>query len=713
MRRVFFLLICSLALAGFSLEMQAQAARPVVFQELASTGMSREAEFSVVGHPRLGEFFGKTSQTVNVLAYVDGVTAPLELRYSGQTQLYSGALYRARLKISEFQSSHRQSFSASITGEPILIRSAQPNPFEKVRSAFIQATSAIDLESKALVLGLAIGDKSLTPVLLAQDMKIVSLTHLMAVSGANCAIVAGVVTFLLSRLPISRFIRAATATVAIVTYVLLVGPEPSVIRAGFMAVAVILSLAVGRKPHPTAALGFAILCLLIIDPWLAVNYGFLLSVLATAGILVLTPAIYLRLKTRLPKALALALSVSAGAQVFCLPVLLQLQPGISTYSLVANVLAEPLVAPVTILGILACSVAWAFPWVSGVLTFLASLGTWCIAQLAHFFAGLPNNTLNWLSGPVAVGGAILLAVALVTALRVQSKFPKLLAGGVAVAFLASTILAQVPIQKVLRQWPPKDWQLVQCDVGQGDALVMRSADQIALVDVGREPTLIDACLLDLGIEQIDLLVLTHFDLDHVGGLSGVLKGRKVTQTLISPFDDPRWAASSSLRDLAKNGSAVFIAEEGTSGILGLANWRVVGPAVSAKQIEDSNDGSLVISWNFEDFSVVTLADAGEHSQQLIASKSLSWLGRLSDSKPMILKVSHHGSADQYPELIEEMDPEVSLISVGEANTYGHPTQRTLRLLEGTGSKVLRTDQSGSIALRFDAAGFHYSTSGRR
>jgi competence protein ComEC len=140
---------------------------------------------------------------------------------------------------------------------------------------------------------------------------------------------------------------------------------------------------------------------------------------------------------------------------------------------------------------------------------------------------------------------------------------------------------------------------------------------------------------------------------------------------------------------------------------------VVGPAVSAKQIEDSNDGSLVISWNFEDFSVVTLADAGEHSQQLIASKSLSWLGRLSDSKPMILKVSHHGSADQYPELIEEMDPEVSLISVGEANTYGHPTQRTLRLLEGTGSKVLRTDQAGSIALRFDAAGFHYSTSGRR
>lgn len=712
MKRVIFVLICSIALAGFSLHAQTQATRPSVLQDLASTGMSREAEFSVVGAPKVSEFFGKINQTANALVSFDGGSAPIEVRYSGEMKLESGAQYRARLKINKSQSSQKQSFSASIIGDPLLIRSAQPNPFNTVRSAFVQATSAIDLESKALVLGLAIGDKSLTPASLAEDMKVVSLTHLMAVSGANCAIVAGVVLFLLYKIPISRSARAAAATGAIVAYVSLVGPEPSVIRAGFMSVAVIIALAAGRKPYPTAALGFAVLCLLIIDPWLAVDYGFLLSVLATSGILVLTPAIYQRLKTRLPKALALTLSVSAGAQVFCLPVLLQLQPGISTYSLVANVLAEPLVAPVTVLGILACSVAWVFPWMSVALTFLASLGTWCIAQLAHFFAGLPMNTLNWLSGPVAVGGAILLAVALVASLRIQSKWPRLIAGGVVVSFLASTLVAQVPIQKVLGHWPPKDWQLVQCDVGQGDALVLRSAGQIAVIDVGRDSKLIDSCLSDLGVQQVDLLVLTHFDLDHVGGLSGVLKGRKVLQSLISPFDDPRWAASTSLSDLAKQGTSVVIAEEGTAGIMGGVKWRVVGPAVSARQIEDSNDGSLVIAWDFEDFSLLTMADAGERSQQLIASKSLSWMSRMSDTKPLILKVSHHGSADQYPEFIEDLDPQVSLISVGAANTYGHPTQRTLRLLEGIGSKVLRTDQSGSIALSFDASGFQYSSSGR-
>ncbi len=712
MKRVIFLLICSIALAGFSLHVQTQAARPSVLKELASTGMSREAEFSVVGTPKISEFFGKINQTANARVSLEGRSAPIQVRYAGALKFAAGSQYLARLKISESQGSQKQSFYASVVGEPVLVRSVQPTPFETVRSAFVQATSAIDLESKSLVLGLAIGDKSLTPVSLAKDMKVVSLTHLMAVSGANCAIVAGVVLFLLSKLPITRFARAAAATGAIVAYVSLVGPEPSVIRAGFMSVAVIIALAAGRKPHPTAALGFAVLCLLIIDPWLAVDYGFLLSVLATAGILVLTPAIYQRLKSRLPKALALALAVSAGAQVFCLPVLLQLQPGISTYSLLANVLAEPMVAPVTVLGILACSVAWVFPWMSMVLTFLASLGTWCIAQLAHFFAALPMNTLHWLSGPVAVGAAILLAVALVTSLRIQSKWPRLVAGGVVVSFLASTLLAQVPIQRVFGHWPPTDWQLVQCDVGQGDALVLRSANQIAVIDVGRDSKLIDACLNDLGVQQIDLLVLTHFDLDHVGGLSGVLKGRKVLQSLISPFDDPRWAASNSLRDLSELGTQVVVAEEGTAGSLGSAKWRVVGPAVAASQIEDSNDGSLVISWNFEDFSLVTMADAGEHAQQLIASRSLSWMSRLSDTKPLILKVSHHGSADQYPELIEELDPQVSLISVGAANTYGHPTQRTLRLLEGIGSKVLRTDQSGSIALSFDASGFQYSSSGR-
>jgi competence protein ComEC len=712
MKRVIFLLICSVALAGFSLQMQRLAEQPTGLRELSSAGLSQEAEFLVVGVPKRSEYFGKVNQTANAHVAVDGKSAPIEVRYSGQTKLESGAVYRARLKFGEAKVFQKHSFEASVIGEPLLIRSPESSLFEKVRSAFVQATSAIDLESKALVLGLAIGDESLVTEALSEDMKTVSLTHLMAVSGANCAIVAGVVLFLLSKLPIGRVVRATAATVAIASYVALVGLEPSVIRAGFMSVTVILALAAGRKPNPTAALGFAVLCLLVFDPWLSVNYGFLLSVLATAGILVLTPALYHRLKNRLPKALALAFSVSAGAQVFCLPVLLQLQPGISTYSLLANVLAEPLVAPVTILGILACSVAWLFPWMSLALTFLASLGTWCIAQLAHFFAGLPMNTLNWLSGPAAVAGAVVLAISLVTALKTQLKWPRLLAGGVVVSFLASTLLAQVPIQKIMGDWPPKDWQVVQCDVGQGDALVLRSAGQIALVDVGRDSNLIDSCLSQLGINQIDLLVLTHFDLDHVGGLGGVLKGRKTLKALISPFDDPRWAANNTLRDLTKQGTAVVVADEGTTGIFGGAKWRVVGPAVSASLIEDSNDGSLVISWNFENFSLLTMADAGEHSQQLIASKSLSWMSRLSDDKPMILKVAHHGSADQYPELIEELAPQVSLISVGASNTYGHPTQRTLKLLQGIGSKVFRTDQSGSIALSFGDSGFQYSTSGQ-
>ncbi len=712
MRRVVALLVCSLALAGFSFSIQSQASKSSTMVALAQSGRVIDCEFKISAQPIIRESFGQSVQMSQASVFLDQQALSVELHHQGALKLEKGATYSAKLKFSKFANHKKINFRAITVDEPVAILGAGSNVFQEARQAFVAATSSVDAESKALVLGLAIGDRSQTPIKLAVDMKTVSLTHLMAVSGANCAIVAGVVVFLLSKLQISRLIRALLTSLAIFAYVSLVGPEPSVIRAGFMAITVVMALSAGRKPHPIAALGFAVLCLLIADPWLAVDYGFLLSVAATAGILVLTPAIYSRLSLLVPKYLALAIAVSLGPQVFCLPILLQLQPGLSTYSVLANVLAEPLVAPVTVLAILACAVAWCLPGLSMALTHLASLGTWCIAQLAHFFAALPLATLQWLAGLSATIVSVLVILVILVWLKSRANLPKFLAAIALVIVLASTLLAQIPIQKLVGQWPPKNWQVVQCDVGQGDALVLRSSNAVAVIDVGREPKPIDDCLKELSVTKIDLLVLTHFDLDHVGGLDGALVGRSVVDAIISPFDDPRWAANKSLDRLEAMGANITVAGEGTSGKLGQVGWRVIGPAIPSSQIEDSNDGSLVISWDFASFSVLSMADSGERAQQFVAAKSLSWLKRLTQVKPLILKVSHHGSADQYGELIEELKPDLSLISVGAGNAYGHPTSRTLGLLERLGSKIFRTDLAGSIAITFTESGIQYSTSGR-
>jgi competence protein ComEC len=138
---------------------------------------------------------------------------------------------------------------------------------------------------------------------------------------------------------------------------------------------------------------------------------------------------------------------------------------------------------------------------------------------------------------------------------------------------------------------------------------------------------------------------------------------------------------------------------------------VLSPSKTAAEAEDSNDASITMLFRFEDFSLLTLADLGEKGQMRIASENSGWLSPWVRSHDLVMKVSHHGSADQYAEFIEYLKPEVSLISVGRSNGYGHPTKRTLNLLARTSSIVCRTDLLGSIGVSRSSDGFNFAASG--
>jgi competence protein ComEC len=247
-------------------------------------------------------------------------------------------------------------------------------------------------------------------------------------------------------------------------------------------------------------------------------------------------------------------------------------------------------------------------------------------------------------------------------------------------------------------WPLRDWQVVACDVGQGDAMVIRSAGKIALVDVGRENRPVNQCLQRLDVKRIDLLVLTHFDMDHIGGLSGAIAGRQVGVALVSPFKDERWGATGTNLLLANAGIKILAVERGVTGNLGEFQWRVLNPNRNATGAENSNDASITMLWTASSFNLLTMADLGEKGQRRIASQDSWWKDPALQTKPLILKVSHHGSADQFGVFIQELRPDISLISVGKNNSYGHPTLKTLGILQGTGSKIERTDELGSIAV---------------
>jgi competence protein ComEC len=236
---------------------------------------------------------------------------------------------------------------------------------------------------------------------------------------------------------------------------------------------------------------------------------------------------------------------------------------------------------------------------------------------------------------------------------------------------------------------PPDWQFALCDVGQGDATVIRSEGVTALIDTGPEPAPLAACLDELGVDRIQLLVLTHYDLDHVGGVDAVI-GR-VDRALIGPASD---AGDERISEaLSASGAAVEQVATGVHGMLGELSWQVVWPP--ARGVEPGNAASIVLDVRPAGpcvhgcLSGVLLGDLGEESQRrLLAAAHLG--------QADVVKVAHHGSADQAAALYETLRATVGLIGVGADNDYGHPTDELLGILAAVGTSARRSDLDGLV-----------------
>jgi competence protein ComEC len=414
----------------------------------------------------------------------------------------------------------------------------------------------------------------------------------------------------------------------------------------------------------------------------------------------------------MPLWLAVVVSVSLSAQIACLPVLLLLQPSIPVYSIFANIMAEPLVAPITVIGLIACLVAPFLPLLASSLCLIASYPGAVILYVAESFANAPSASIDWVEGTLGIGLAIVIVA--LTWLYLSSSKPSIKrTAGAAVAFILLSFFAHSSSLAIRGSaFYKSDYSMINCDVGQGDALVIRSQGKVAVIDVGREDPAIDSCLTGLGISKIDLLVLTHYDMDHVGGVLGAVTGREVVTALVTPFKDERPGASMSQDILESKGVAMIEVEKGMRGQLGDYSWLVLAPSRGAKDAGDSNDASTSMYWENNNVALFTLADSGERAQLRMGADHKALFESGFGSKMVIVKVAHHGSGDQAPELYEAIDADIALISVGRDNSYGHPTKRTLDTLAFSGSKVLRTDEMGAIGIAETDSGLEVSIAGR-
>lgn len=513
----------------------------------------------------------------------------------------------------------------------------------------------------------------------------------------------GAVFWLAARCGCRRSVRVLLAAAALSGFVVLVTPEPSVIRAAVMAGIAMVTVLIGRPRAGAGMLALGVTGILIADPWLAATPGFALSAAASAALILFAPPLGRGLERVLPVPLALAIAVPLSAQLVCGPIIALFAEQQSLIGVVANLLAAPAAPVATVVGMLACLAA-PVPPLADLLAASAWLPTAWIATTATTAAQLPMAQILLPAGiPSALFVAVVsAAIGVVLLRRTRATSGRTWIWSRWVRRCAATVLiivAALGVGHALLEGPlatlrtPDGWAIAACDVGQGDALVVRSEGEIALIDTGPEPEALRACLRSLGVDRIDLLVLTHFDLDHVGGLEAV-QGR-VDEVLHGPPSDE--ADRLSLDGLATGGAIVHDAAAGLQGVLGAAAWRVLWPQRASVAFPEGNDASVIVEFaGGEVPRSLFLGDLSAAPQRMLTRTAPLTSGYA------VVKVAHHGSADQDPGLYEALDPTLAIFSAGADNDYGHPRDETLDLLAASGAHLLRTDQQGRILIGMQA-----------
>ncbi|WP_240487204.1 ComEC/Rec2 family competence protein [Actinomadura flavalba] len=565
-------------------------------------------------------------------------------------------------------------------GEPSRVQRAA----EHVRARLRAAVAHLPGDQRAVLPGLVVGDTSGLDRSLTEAFRTAGLTHLLVVSGANLAIVIGAVLGVCGFLGARRRTATLVAVGAVLVFVVVVRPEPSVLRATVMGLIGLLALLSGRQRQGVPALCAAVVVLVLLDPALARSYGFALSVLATAGLLVLAPPWRERLRRRLPAPLADAVAVAAAAQLAVAPLLVTLSGELGVLAIVANLLAAPAVAPATILGAIAAVTALVALPVAQVIAWPAGLAVGWIAGVARTTAALPYATLPWPAGLPGAAAALAACVAAVLILRHRALLV------LASATLAGVAVAVLLLRAVSPGWPPPGWLLVACDVGQGDALVLATgvAGQAVVVDTGPDPHPVDGCLRRLNVRTVPLLVLTHPHADHTGGVRGVRSGRSVHTVLTTPRSGARDGRDTG--GLIRHGS-----HPGQTWRIGALTLTVLAPRIDGPPLTVATDGTTI-----NDASIVLLARHPRFSALLTGDLEDDAQRALTPHVPPVdvLKVPHHGSKTQHAPFLAATRAPLALVSAGRDNDYGHPAPTTLTLLRSLHMRVHRTDQQGDLAI---------------
>ena len=552
--------------------------------------------------------------------------------------------------------------------------------------------------ARAVIGAMLLGDRALLDDETQRALRDSGLVHILSISGLHTALTIVLLVALLRRSGRGPVGVALAGCAAIVAFTAFVGGGATVLRASAMLAVGLLARVAGRDLDGVSALALASSLLVAAIPRLAMDLGFQLSVLATAGLLALGPSVARALPG--PRALAAACGVSVGAYVATAPSLAASFGRLAPVGVIANLAAGLLCACCLAAG--AATLALASVPLAGPLAARCAEGSVeALLATARLAAAVPGGHLR-----VAVPGAPLVALFASTALAVVASAPGRRRRHLAAALAITTVALHVGP----RPAPAARTRLDVLDVGQGLSVLLQSADDVALLDAGpgaegrfdAGDRIVVPAVLARGVRRLAVLALSHGHADHVGGARAVLEDLEVGE-LWFPAGSEHDPALRTVIDLART-KGVAIRRLRGGDRLATRRLRVeVAHPHDADRRRPINDRCLVLRVVTAEGPAVLLPG------DLEAGGEVSLLARASPVAAEALVVPHHGAdGSSGTPFLRAVGARVALISAGAGNRFGHPGAHALERLEQAGARVFRTDLHGGLSLAATPTGWHAS-----
>lgn len=549
-----------------------------------------------------------------------------------------------------------------------------------------------------LMKALLTGDKSdlSDDTELSIAMGVSGIMHIVSVSGMHVAFLVGFVSTMSGG---RRRRTAAVAIPLILIFIPMAGAKASVVRAGFMQIALLTAPMLKRENDAITSMSAVLMALLVFNPLSAGGVGLQLSFAAMAGIILITPRmsdfLSMRIKSGKPvlkqvlRTVVSSLASTTGALVFSVPLVAVHFGYVSLISPITNLLTLPVMSlcftfgyAVSILGMilqpLGTAAAWVLSWAMRYVILIVKL-----------LAGIPNAAVYTQGNFVAWWLFAAYVVFFICWLgRGKRGFRPVLPLSLSVIMLCSTIFVMsVRVDRHLGM-------LTAIDVGQGQSIVLMAGRSTVVIDCGGdygagEST--SAYLLSNGRRKVDLLVLTHLHSDHVNGVVELMTRVKVaTLAIPAEVDDEDEYLPEIVAAAEKYGVELIYISSDILLQSSYADIMATQPVGAATE----NESGTVVSINVGNFTAVVMGDVNSTLERRLIERDV-----IPDAD--LLVVGHHGSKySTSEELLAALTPTIAVISVG-SNSYGHPTSEALSRLAAADAKIYRTDLQGRIEITLD------------